>query len=266
MRLTKSNFDRAKAYLMHKGRPLEQCLFQWQFENGPQSTVLDALTRHQAANGGFFGMGEGPNESPSPMGSTVAFQYLTDVGAKSDCKVVEQGIQYFIDTYDHAYDAWPQTVPDDGFLEETMHSEWGNPGAEIVGYLWRYKELVEQDFLEYVTNVAMSKLQDPQGHVSTFADMCYLRCSQFIDNSNSDEIIQKLIHTVTNCNLERDHSKWDAGYFVKPYWYAMTPDSPLYPAIREEIDACLDFDIRTQTEDGSAFLTFSVDGIDQEIW
>jgi len=157
-------------------------------------------------------------------------------------------------------------VPDDGYLEKDLDWAWGNPGAEIVGYLWRYRELVPPEFLAHVTSVAMAHFRGIEGHVSTFCDLCFLRCANFIDEMYREEIIQKLIATVAHHNLERDHSKWESTYFVKPYWYAMTPDSPLHPVLKEEIEYCLDFDIRTQEEDGSAYLTCPVTGVGRTIW
>jgi hypothetical protein len=266
MKLTQNNFARARAYMEQHGRPLEQSLFRWVFDSGSTAAVYDELAKHQASNGGFFGMGEGPNDAPSPMGSTVAFQYLTDIRAPASYVIVQRGIQYFIDTYDHEYEGWPQTIPDDGYLEKDLHWCWGNPGGEILGYLWCYRELVPREFLTHVTDVAMTHFRGITSHVSTFCDICFLRCARSIDPQYKDEIIQKLIETVSHHNLERDHAKWETGYFVKPYWYAMTPASPLHPVLKDEIEYCLDFDIRTQAADGSAYLTFNVTGQDQVIW
>lgn len=264
--LSQERFLAAKDYLFHKGRSLEQCLFSWGFESAPVSDVLEELAKHQDANGGFFGMGEGPNEHPSPIGSSVAFQHLTNIDALPTTDIVKRGIQYFVDSYDREYDGWPQSVPDDGYLEKELPLYWGNPGGEIVGYLWRYNKLVPFDFLAQVTSVAMDYFRGLEGSVPRFCDLCFLRCARFIDSKYADEIIPKLIETVRHHNLERDHRKWDSHYFIKPYWYAMTQDSPLYSVLEEEIEYSLDFDIRTQEQDGSAYLTFNVEGIDRMIW
>ncbi len=46
----------------------------------------------------------------------------------------------------------------------------------------------------------------------------------------------------------------------------MHPDSPLYDILSDEIGACLDFDIATQEQDGSAHLTFKVSGDTMRMW
>ena len=264
--LSRERFLAAKDYLFQKGRPLEQLLFRWEFEEAPACNVLEELAKHQYPNGGFFGMGEGPNEQSSPIGSSVAFQHLAAVGARPETGIVQRGIQYFTDTYDHEHEGWPQKVPDDGYLEKELPLYWGNPGGEIVGYLWRYKELVPSDFLEHVTRVAMDYFRGIKGPVPGFCDLCFLQCARFIDSKYACEIIPKLIETVRHHSLEWDHSKWDSQYFMKPYWYAMSPAAPLCSVLKREIEYCLDFDIRTQEEDGSAYLTFSTEGTDRMIW
>ena len=82
----------------------------------------------------------------------------------------------------------------------------------------------------------------------------------------SDEIIQVIAGGIAQQHLERNYAKWHHGYFVKPYWYARTPGSPLYPMLKDDIERSLDFDIATQEADGSAHLTFRVEGEARDIW
>jgi hypothetical protein len=266
IKLTREGFARARAHLVEHGRPLEQGLFRWCFENGSARDVLRALAAHQASNGGFCGMGEGPITSPSPIGTSVAFQHLTDLGAPCEHRLVQGGIRYLIDTYDHEHAAWPQEIPDDGYLVHDLPLHWGNPSAEIVGYLWRHRHWVPADFLGQVTDAAMANLRRIGHELPPFADLCFLRCAESIDEPHRGEIIQRLVGGTARRNVQRDYARWETGYFVKPYWYARTPASPLYPVLRDEIERCLDFDIRTQEPDGSARLTFQVHGDARRIW
>lgn len=63
-----SNFDRAKVFIKTKARGLERSLFEYEFENGSQESVLAELITYQNKDGGF---GNGiepdfwlPNSSP----------------------------------------------------------------------------------------------------------------------------------------------------------------------------------------------------------
>ena len=266
MKLSREDFGRARDYLMAHGRPLEQSLFRHCFENGPASEALGALRAHQAPEGGFFGMGEGPIDAPSPIGSVVAFEHLTDLKAPSSEPLVQNGIRYFIETYDRGYAVWPEQVPDAGYLANNLPLHWGNPSAEIVGFLWFYRDLVPAGFLTEVTDLAMTNFRLVGDDLASCAGQCFLRCAEFLPQPYRDEILDAMIGGIARRSIECDYTKWDSEYFFKPYWYAMTPASPLYPVLREEVDRCLDFDIRTQEPDGSAWLTFSAGGESRRIW
>jgi hypothetical protein len=56
------------------------------------------------------------------------------------------------------------------------------------------------------------------------------------------------------------------NYFMKPYWFAMTPDAPLAELLSKEIDACLDWEIATQEEDGSFKLTWTAKNYGRKVW
>ena len=70
MRLSRERFAGARSYLMSRGRALERELFRVFLEECPRERALEALAGHQAANGGFFGMGEGDVEASTPVGTT----------------------------------------------------------------------------------------------------------------------------------------------------------------------------------------------------
>ena len=265
MKLTHEQFIKAKNYLLGSGRPLEQALFRHHLEDGPADEVLSALEKHQTDSGGFLDTGEGGPDHPSPIGSTIAFQHLVDIGAGADCALVEAGIGYFLATYDREHEAWPQTVEQPEFLERDLPEHWGNPSAEIVGYLWRYRELVPDDFLTQVTRVAMRNFRGLAVPVPGFADLCFVRCARFVPPQYRDEIIQK-VRAGVRANLLLDHKKWATSYFIKPYWYAMTPQESLYALLRDEIESCLDVDVATQEPEGNFRLTFSVTGRAEHTW
>ncbi len=105
---------------------------------------------------------------------------------------MKRGVQYFIDTYDYEHEAWPQKENDASYFEKDLPWNWGNPGAEIIGYLWQHRELVDEEFLGLVTDIAMRHLRQIEDRVSAFADLCFLRCARFIDKQYRNEIIQKI--------------------------------------------------------------------------
>jgi hypothetical protein len=258
VKLSRQSFDRAREFLMTCGRRLERALFLHLFESGSREDCLTALAEHQTSSGGFREM-KGAIES-SPIGAIVAFQHLVDLEATADHPLVRGGVEYFLHAFDHEHEFWPprEKLPDP--ITNHLPDRWGNPSAEIVGYLWKYRELVPESFLEYATELALRNLRRIPAPIFEFADICFLRLADHIDPSyDHDEIIRKVGDGVMG-NLQLDHAKWDTGYFVKPFYYALSPDAPLYPMVRAEVQACLDWEVRTQEEDESFKLTWNAKG------
>lgn len=264
VKLSRQSFDRAREFLMTCGRRLERALFLHLFESGSREDCLTALAEHQTSSGGFREM-KGAIES-SPIGAIVAFQHLVDLEATADHPLVRGGVEYFLHAVDHEHEFWPprEKLPDP--ITNHLPDRWGNPSAEIVGYLWKYRELVPESFLEYATELALRNLRRIPAPIFEFADICFLRLADHIDPSyDHDEIIRKVGDGVMG-NLQLDHAKWDTGYFVKPFYYALSPDAPLYPMVRAEVQACLDWEVRTQEEDGSFKLTWNAKGLRRKNW
>jgi len=101
--------------------------------------------------------------------------------------------------------------------------------------------------------------------VPGFSDLCFLRAAKFVPPRHGDEIIGKIAAGVRS-NLVLDHEKWATSYFIKPYWYAMTPEQPLYGPLKDEVEACLDFEIASQETEGSFRLTLTVADQGERTW
>jgi hypothetical protein len=150
---------RARAYLYGYGRPLEQELFRYHFEGGSPQAVLATLERHQSEDGGFVGMGEGDANCSSPIGTCVAFQVLSELHVTLENELVQKGISYFLRSFDDNRSYWFPDLSRKEPSDDEFDYLWGNPSAEIVGYLHEYKELVPVDFLNELTEIAVNKLR-----------------------------------------------------------------------------------------------------------
>jgi hypothetical protein len=89
-----------------------------------------------------------------------------------------------------------------------------------------HSALVSDDFLEEVTDLAIRNFRQSSLPVHEFADLCFLRMADHVDPIYREEIIKKIGEGVFE-NLQLDHDKWMTRYFMKPYWFAMSPDKPL---------------------------------------
>lgn len=247
--------------MIENGRDLERELFRYHFENGSLQDFLEVISSYQGKDGGFKNMGEGHPNYTNAMDTSMAFQYLSEVGATSNNEIVQKGINYIIESYDQALKCW-----------HPRHNEratiWGdNPGAELVGYLYEYRELVPDSFLASVTEIVMSSIRNPKKPYHVFLDsLCILRLAARIDEPFKTEIINRIKANIYEI-IETDQGKWATTYSAKPFFFAHSPKSPLYETIKNHVFRSLENEITTQSEEGNFVLNWSVqDEESNRIW
>ena len=223
LKLSIENFNRAKSYLMKRGRDLEQVLFRFHFENGSCQDFLDIISKYQGIDGGFKNMGEGHPDITNAMDTSMAFQYLSEVGATSDHEVIRKGINFIIKSYDHSLTFWHPR-------HNEISSGWNNnPGAELVGYLYEYRELVPKEFLETVTERAISSIRISKKTYPQYyflEALCILRLAR-IDEPYQTEIINRINADIYKI-IETEQTKWATTYCAKPLFFAHAPKGVQY--------------------------------------
>ncbi|SEB67851.1 hypothetical protein [Paenibacillus sp. GP183] len=231
MKLSFEKFEAAKNYLMKNGRDLEQELFRFHFENGSLRVLLDVLSSYQGEDGGFKNMGEGNPIYTNAMDTCMAFQYLSEAGATSNDEIVQMGIKYIVESYDRSLKCWHPR-------HNEQSSGWhDNPCAELVGYLYEYRDLVPFNFLESVTETAMSSLRNPKKpyHQFYFLEaLCILRLAARIAEPLKTEIINRVKADIYEI-IETDKVKWATTYSAKPFFFRPFPQKP---AIRNDKGSC----------------------------
>ena len=167
--LSKKAFDKASNFISTRGRPLEQAQFEFHFNNGSVEGVLAELGKFQNSDGGFGHAVEPDVRMPesSPFISSVAFQVISELDVPADHPIVQCGITYFKQAHNASIGGWDPTGPlandyprapwwnyseADGLLDELKQS---NPGAEIAGYLQKYRANSKDVFVDMVTDDAL---------------------------------------------------------------------------------------------------------------
>jgi hypothetical protein len=242
-----------RTYLVTNARPLDLALYDFRFNKGHQEAVVDALVSYQNPDGGF-GKGIEPDfqlPDSSALGTTLAFQYLNKLETNEDTEFIRQGIHYLIQTYDHQKNGWnivPKEVdnyphaPWWGYKTATAGFGWGNPAAEILGYLLQHRTIVKNDdLLDTLTNRALQRLHElteidkPDFHEF----LCYIRLYQHADNELQSQIYDKLAGLIKEA-ASINPNEWNS-YVATPLTFVKSPDSPfVYLFDREVIKANLD--------------------------
>lgn len=258
-------FPIAKKYLQQNCRPLEIARFEYLFENGSSEKYFNELIKFQNFDGGF-GHGLEPDSThpeSSPLATTLAFQYLSEI-KNSDGNIINKAIKYFENTYDasrHGWFAMDEKV--NGFPHAIwwnwdpvkkmtpIDENWGNPSAEIVGYLYKYQQYLTKldinELMDFTVDYWVNKTEFSSEHET----YCYIQLYKNVDE-NHKKLLEPNLIKATKLQVKTDVESWKK-YTPQPLHFASTPDFFLYDTLNEYIDNNLDFLIDTMTADGIWF-------------
>ncbi|MGP4081258.1 hypothetical protein ACTWQL_15225 [Pseudalkalibacillus sp. R45] len=262
--LDEKSFDRAKKYLLDNGRELEKALYRYHFENGSKEDVLKALKGYQNVDGGFGNRME-PDfrlEISSPMSTSIAFQIFKELEVPGDHPMVKDAMNYLLENYDQEKGRWHAVPPEvndvphapwwhyDHENERVMVEEaWGNPNAELTGYLLRYKDCSPEEIRENLKSRSLTYFMELDTLRSMHETFCYLRLADELSATDRDMIIEKVReHIPELVDLKRE--QW-SNYGMQPVQLAARPDSPFYKDMKEEVEDNLDYIIEQQQSDGT---------------
>jgi hypothetical protein len=247
LKLSAKQFDKAREYIMVHGRELDQKLFEYHFKNGSKEAVLEVLKKHQNPDGGFQNTGKGPRDESSPIGTSVAFQHLIELDVSADSQMVRDGINYIITSFNTNLEMWQ---PASNWLHEgdKLIQGWGNPSAELVGYLYKYRQWVPASFLQKALELTEKNLRSVHRPMDPFVLLCYMKIANMIPEPLKGHILQRLREDVPQV-IEVDESKW-AKWCIKPYWFAKSPCSPVSDIIKQDVLRSLQYEIRNLSAEG----------------
>ncbi|MFO7612997.1 MAG: hypothetical protein R6W99_11070 [Clostridia bacterium] len=197
-------------------------------------------------------------------------RYLPEIGCWGE--LLEPGVN------DGAHVGW-WTYGEDVFLpiaEEDERILQYNPNgqAALAAFVALYNELVTENLYKDVIKYPVEKIlryydvASPLYGKSNLDDSFNadyespynLKCYQQLvaclkDKSLADRLAVILRQNPTDC-MQLDFAKWEQGYEELPCDIVQTPDSVVYPAVKELVDTSLDYLIRQQKDDGGWHLNF----------
>lgn len=223
-----------KAYLAANARKLDVRLYEHLFENTDAQSVLEELRKYQNSDGGFGHSLESDLRLPSSsaLATVVALQYVAKVNSPA-YEIVEKAVRYLVTTYNVDKQGWinipPQAdeyprAPWWNYAYVLSWAGWGNPSAEILGYLLECKAIVsDQPFLNKISDQAIGRLNaitEPEQHEVK----CYIRLYE-----RSDKNLQAKLHNKIASHIKMlaktSPKDWE-GYAATPLTFIDSPESP----------------------------------------
>jgi hypothetical protein len=212
------------------GRPVERALFDVLINNGSCDRYLEELIKFQLDDGGF-GLAIEPDfriPNSSPMATSVgirsALRFKEHPVSKS---IVAKAIGYLVETYDEARIGWysvgkevnnfPHSPWWHWNAEEKMTAidkYWGNPSAELLGYLIKNKEYTASLDLEIIKRKAISNIESIEEFESFHELYCYGHLLETVEEFGST-LLSKVTEGI-NAMVEKDTDNFYRGYSPVP--------------------------------------------------
>lgn len=251
-RLDKTSFERVAGFFGEVSRPLDTAVFENRFSEPCEDKILRELKRYQNADGGF-GNGLEPDfllPLSSPLATSVAFQYIVDLKSSDPSEIVGPAVGYLEKTFVPERMGW-YAVPEEvnGFAHApwwhcdgktgmtVIDRSWGNPSAEIIGYLHRYGKFVTKLDVSGLLENAVEHLDSIEEFRSEHEIYCYIRLYGLLPREISDRMKGRLTEAVGSL-VYSDEKDWDE-YVPKPLDFVY--GSEKFGITEEQINVQLDY-------------------------
>lgn len=261
--ISRQVLDKSCAYLEQHCRPLEQKRFAYLFNDGSAGEVLDCLQQYQNDDGGF-GNGLEPDfllPDSSPLATTIAFQIFQKIALTELRAPVKRAVRYLEQQYNPQRQGW-YTVPEtvnayphapwwhyDAKLGGTVIDQhWGNPSAEIIGYLYACVHGSSSLPLDELLAYAVDHLNKLDAFASEHEIFCYLRLYELLPESQRAALVPQLESAMEQL-ISTDPLEW-SNYVAKAIDFIKTPHSPFYSLFPVETKRNLDYLVDTISDDG----------------
>jgi len=222
-KLSRSGFNKCVKCIEKHSRNLEKTILNTYFFDGDKESVINELKLHQNADGGFGHALEPDFQMPksSPMASTTALQVISKLNLEEQCsEMIKKCIGYFEKTYNEARKGWYAVSKEVNNYHHAswwnynseygmtiIDDNWGNPTAEIIAYLYKYQEYVQELKVEELLANAIDYLLNKTEFASYYEVYCYIRLYNVLPLSYQERIKDKLTLAVSEVLCD-DESHW----------------------------------------------------------
>ncbi|MBZ9687412.1 hypothetical protein G9F72_013855 [Clostridium estertheticum] len=263
-KLSKTLLNQINSFMNTVARPLEKSIFNYYFNNSSVDDILGSLEAFQNLDGGF-GKGIEPDfkliES-SPMATSIGLRYLSKLDNSDKAQtMIAKAIEYLESTFDSNRNGWysvPSNVnsyPHAPWWEfkndinmTVIDYSWGNPTAELIGYLYKYKEYLNNLDIYSLKNYAISNLNKRTEFNSEHEIFCYIHMYNVLDEEFSSQIENTLKLAVSQL-VNITQSEW-INYVPTPLKFINIDSMNFFGIERKFIDQNLDYLIDKLVKNG----------------
>lgn len=272
-RLSKALLNQINDYMSTEARPLEKAIFNYYFNDSTADNILSELAIYQNSDGGF-GQGIEPDFKllqSSAMATSIGLRHLCKIdNCERSQKMISRAIEYLENTFDSDRNGWYSVPSNDNNYPHASWWEfrhdmnmtaidysWGNPTAELIGYLYKYKRYINNLDVNSLLDYAMINFNNYTEFNSEHEIFCYIQMYNSIDEKSSTQIIEKLKLAVSEL-VNINKSEW-TNYVPTPLKFVDFDSSNYFDIDDKYVDENLDYLIDCLERHGKIIPTWEWD-------
>lgn len=272
-KLSKTLFHQINKYMNEEARPLEKSIFNYYFNDSNGDDILDSLETYQNSDGGF-GSGLEPDFKliqSSPMATSIGLRYLNMLSNNNRAEtMIARTVKYLETTFDinrHGWYSVPSNVnqcPHAPWWEfrndinmTVIDYSWGNPSAELIGYLYKYKKYLSNLDIYSLINYSINRLNERTEFNSEHEIFCYIRMYNTVDREFAIQIADILKLAVSQL-VNTKESEW-TNYVPTPLKFIEFNSENFFGIDSKFIEQNLDYLVNKLQEAGKILPTWKWD-------
>lgn len=278
-RLSKDCFNKACQSIKEYGRPLEQTLLKKYFFNGQVESIILELKKFQNQDGGFGHGLESDFKMPysSPMATSVGIRILSELDELEETQqMIKAAIMYLEKSFIPERNGWfavseevnsfphaPWWHYDKEKKMTVIDNNWGNPSAEIIAYIYKYKDYVKELEADKLVEYAINYFENKDEFGSEHELYCYAKLYNILPKDLKKRIETNLVRAIEQL-ISYDENQWHE-YVPTPIDFVKGPDSNTFGIPESMINQNLDFIIDKLEQDGKINPPWGMDYYDEDL-
>ena len=238
IKINSDEFNRLKNEFENFSRSLENSIFNYVFLSGNKKEIKNELKKYINSDRGF-GKGLEPDfqlpfssATATSMGMRYAYKYLKREDAG---EIVESASIFLEKTFNKEQMRWfsvPKEVNDfphapwwtyrDDIKMSVIDNSWGNPTAEIIGYLYNFNKKIDRFNSEDLLEITIDKFNKKEEYKSEHEVFCYIRLYNILPKNQANKLKESITEAIDQL-LCRDYKRWRNEYLPKPLDFIEAP-------------------------------------------
>jgi len=189
----------------------------------------------------------------SPMATSIGLRHLSKVeGYKNEEEIIKPAINYLESEFNESRNGWfamsqevnnyphtPWWHYDEQKGMTVIDNNWGNPSAELLSYLYKYKEYLSKIDVDYIVEYAIQYIENKVTFASENELFCYIKLFEVLPDEKKKKLKYNIADGISQV-IEYDRNKWKE-YVPLPLDFVPSPEKESFGVKDSKIEENLDY-------------------------